>query len=205
MSRMAVRVGPPVNGVVQALGTDNSLVIPRIISFARDVSPCLVHAKVANAAVLVKLNTIRIFDLQFYEWTQGTTDTDEWYVSRRSGGALVDPQISVAPALLFTAGTSRTKANLGSLTSAKWGYGDNDSLGYSTIYFFGDPTDGGTVMMADDFDGDSDDDGVGHIAIPKGESQDVSMGGMVKIQSVSFVTLHASDDLDTVSIVGWEA
>lgn len=204
MSRMAVRSGPPVTGTEQAAGTDNSLVLPRIITFERDVSPCLIQAKGSTAVTPVKLNKVKLYNLNSYVWTQGTTDTDEWYLSRKVGKAHVDPNIAAAPALFYTEGAVRTKANLGSLSSAKWGYGDNDSLGYSTLYFYGDP---GTVivMTTDDFDGDADDDGVGHLAIPIGGSAEVTQGGMIKIQSVSFVTLAAGDDLDDISVVGWEA
>lgn len=74
----------------------------------------------------------------------------------------------------------------------------------------------GTV--SNDFDNDSDDDGLGHFVIPPkvtlvdaskdppegGECWvDVSLGGLVTVHSVSFVTTHASDDLDEVSVVGW--
>lgn len=75
----------------------------------------------------------------------------------------------------------------------------------------------GTV--SNDFDNDSDDDGIGHIVIPpkvtfadasKGPPEggecyvDLSMGGQLAIHSVSFATTHASDDLDDVSVVGWD-
>lgn len=60
----------------------------------------------------------------------------------------------------------------------------------------------GTV--SNDFDNDSDDDGPGHISIIDGETADVSLGNNVSVHSVSIVTLDAADDLDLVTVVGWE-
>lgn len=74
----------------------------------------------------------------------------------------------------------------------------------------------GTV--SNDFDNDTDDDGLGHFVIPPkvtladaskdppeghSSSLDVSCGGQISVHSVSFVTTNASDDLDDVSVVGW--
>lgn len=75
----------------------------------------------------------------------------------------------------------------------------------------------GTVT--NDFDNDSDDDGAGHVILPprvtlvdaskdppEGSANwvDLSMGGQLAIHSVSFCTVNGSDDLDDVSVVGWD-
>lgn len=67
----------------------------------------------------------------------------------------------------------------------------------------------GTVT--NDFDNDTDDDGSGHMASPRtlvtGADAtplvDVSMDGQVAIHSVSIATTNAGDDLDNISVIGW--
>lgn len=60
----------------------------------------------------------------------------------------------------------------------------------------------GTVT--NDFDNDADDDGPGHIAVIDGETADASIGSGISVHSVSIVTLDGADDLDLVTVVGWE-
>lgn len=75
----------------------------------------------------------------------------------------------------------------------------------------------GTV--SNDFDNDSDDDGAGYFILPPNVTfadgsksppegspsfVDVSCGGQLAVHSVSFCTTDASDDLDDVSVVGWD-
>jgi hypothetical protein len=69
-----------------------------------------------------------------YAWTASGSGTNEYYV-RTSGGA--NPGILATPPTsngVYINGSSATKASLGSLAAGNWGYGDNDALGYSTIY-----------------------------------------------------------------------
>lgn len=47
------------------------------------------------------------------------------------------------------------------------------------------------------------DDGIGHFPIKDGEATDVSMGGILDIARVSFVTTAGGDDLDDVEVHGW--
>jgi len=58
--------------------------------------------------------------------------------------------------------------------------------------------------VSNDFDNDADDDGPGHFTVADGETIDVSIGSGLAVHSVSFVTLDAADDLDTVTVVGWD-
>lgn len=68
----------------------------------------------------------------------------------------------------------------------------------------------GTV--SNDFDNDSDDDGSGHMVGPltivgaaaQNPGVDVSLDGQVAVHSVSLATTHANDDLDNISVVGWD-
>lgn len=69
-----------------------------------------------------------------YSWTASGSGTAEYYVrtaaNANPGFAATPPSTSG----VYLSGTSATKGTLGSLASGTWGYGDNDALGYSTIY-----------------------------------------------------------------------
>jgi len=78
-----------------------------------------------------------------YKWTASGSGTNEYYVELTGGG---DPSLTEPPYLLLedsiiTAGT------LGSLTDHQWAYGDNDTLGYSTIYIRDDSGDPDTTSV----------------------------------------------------------
>ena len=53
-----------------------------------------------------------------------------------------------------------------------------------------------------DFGGASD-DGAGHFRICDGDTTDVSLGNVLSIERLSFVTTDSGDDLDNVIVVGW--
>lgn len=77
------------------------------------------------------LNSIRT---AAYSWTASGSGTNEYYL-RTAGGA--NPGFVATPPTtngVYIGGTARTKASLGSLTANQWGFGDNDALGYSTVY-----------------------------------------------------------------------
>ena len=118
---MKKRSGAPTTGTQAADGTDNSLTLPRIIVFDRQVSPCIVANGTGNG------NNVRV---------------------------KVNAEVN------------------------------------------------GTV--SNDFDNDVDDDGPGHFTVADGETIDVSVGSSLAVHSVSFVTLDAADDLDAVTVVGWD-
>lgn len=66
-----------------------------------------------------------------YAWTASGSGTNEYYL-RTSGGA--DPGFGATPSTVQINGTNATEGTVGSLTAGQWDYGDNDTLGYSTIY-----------------------------------------------------------------------
>lgn len=66
-----------------------------------------------------------------YSWTLSGAGTNEYYV-RTSGNQ--DPVLN-KPLWLFKSTTALQEGTLGSLAAGQWGYGDNDSLGYKTIYY----------------------------------------------------------------------
>ncbi|NCB64486.1 MAG: hypothetical protein EOM52_13015, partial [Clostridia bacterium] len=67
-----------------------------------------------------------------YQWVQSTDNTDEYYVVKLGGG---DPGL-FAPTDVLLGGISLLGGSgaPGSLTAAKWGWGDVDTLGFNTIY-----------------------------------------------------------------------
>jgi hypothetical protein len=68
-----------------------------------------------------------------YKWTQSPATATEYYLELVGGG---DPGI-LEPPLLYEAGpaiTPMVAGTVGSLAAGEWDFGDNDTLGYSTIY-----------------------------------------------------------------------
>lgn len=79
-----------------------------------------------------------------YKWVSSGSGTDEYYCEASGGG---DPGID-EPQEVIEDGSLMTPGTLGSLAEGEWAYGDNDSLGYSTIY----------VRLSDSADPDSKSD-----------------------------------------------
>ena len=71
-----------------------------------------------------------------YKWTASGSGTNEYYLETAAGG---DPGISQPDLLIRDATNSLCDAEvtnaLGSLADHEWEWGDNDTLGYSTVYF----------------------------------------------------------------------
>jgi len=65
-----------------------------------------------------------------YQWTASGSGTDEYYLEASGGG---DPSIS-EPGAVTEDGTCMAEGTVGSLAAGAWDYGDNDTLGYNTIY-----------------------------------------------------------------------
>lgn len=66
-----------------------------------------------------------------YKWTASGSGTDEFYLELAAGG---DPSISPEPNFVYENGAPMASGTMGSLTAGQWDYGDNDTLGYSTVY-----------------------------------------------------------------------
>lgn len=73
-----------------------------------------------------------------YRWVASGSGTNEYYCE--PPGANLNPELS-EPEVVLLNGSRATEGTLGSLSAGEWGYGDNDSLGYSTLYV---RTSGGT-------------------------------------------------------------
>jgi len=65
-----------------------------------------------------------------YKWTASGGGTNEYYCELTGGG---DPSIS-DPDEVYINGASATEGTAGSLNAGEWDYGNNDALGYNTIY-----------------------------------------------------------------------
>jgi len=59
------------------------------------------------------------------------------------------------------------------------------------------------VPVTDDFSGAAMVTGPGYYTCAPGASVDVSLGGLIAVEQVTFITQNAADDLDLVSVVGW--
>lgn len=66
-----------------------------------------------------------------WTWTASGSGTNEYYLRTAASG---DPGFVAQPTAVYINGSSATEGTVGSLTAGQWDYGDNDALGYSTIY-----------------------------------------------------------------------
>lgn len=75
-----------------------------------------------------------------HDWTQSATKPGEWYVRRSNGTnpSLLNAQSAVINGNFICASAGDVTHNRGTVGSlsftGQYGYGDNDSLGYSTVY-----------------------------------------------------------------------
>jgi hypothetical protein len=81
-----------------------------------------------------------------YTWTASGSGTNEYYL-RTAGSA--DPGFADKPGKVYIDGAEATEGTAGSLSAGQWDYGDNDTLGYDTLY----------VRLSDGADPDSKPDG----------------------------------------------
>lgn len=76
-----------------------------------------------------------------YRWILSSSGTSEYYCELVAGG---DPSLNDPDGIELNT-VAATEGTLGSLSASEWGYGDNDTLGFSTVY----------VRLADSTDPDS--------------------------------------------------
>ena len=93
---------------------------------------------------------IALTDNAIYKWTVSPAKAGEYYLTLLAGG---DPGLA-KPSAVIIDGVISSEATVGSLTADTWDYGDNDTLGYSTIYVLTNPAvDPDTYHAAGDFGG----------------------------------------------------
>ena len=81
-----------------------------------------------------------------YTWTPSDSGTDEYYCEAGVSG---DPRIVAQPSLVLMDDLYAAEGIVGSMVPGEWAYGDNDGLGYDTIYVrLGDGTDPDTQDSA---------------------------------------------------------
>jgi hypothetical protein len=66
-----------------------------------------------------------------WSWTASGSGTNEYYLRTAANG---NPGFVAQPDSVYINGSAATEGTVGSLTAGQWDYGDNDTLGYSTIY-----------------------------------------------------------------------
>jgi hypothetical protein len=74
---------------------------------------------------------IEIVAAGVYKWTASAHGTNEYRLELNAGG---DPGIDQPSAIVVNKVSRLTSGTLGSLVAGGWGWGDNDTLGYSTVY-----------------------------------------------------------------------
>lgn len=70
-------------------------------------------------------------DTATYKWTASGSGTDEYYLELLAGG---DPSVSSSIISVYEGDTIMTEATVGSLSAGEWDLGDNDTLGFTTLY-----------------------------------------------------------------------
>lgn len=81
-----------------------------------------------------------------YQWTLSSSGTNEWYLEASGGG---NPNIAEPHHMKYDSTYIRVDGSLGSLADHEAGFGDNDSLGFSTVYWrddTGDPDTSGVTI-----------------------------------------------------------
>ncbi len=66
-----------------------------------------------------------------YKWTESGSGTSEYYVELAAGG---DPSIATQPDFITMDKAKLAEGTVGSLSNHEWDYGNNDGLGYNTVY-----------------------------------------------------------------------
>lgn len=67
----------------------------------------------------------------YYAWTLSGSGTSEYYLRT---AALANPGFVAQPDNVYLNGSNATEGTMGTLAAGTFDYGDNDALGYSTIY-----------------------------------------------------------------------
>jgi len=117
-----------------------------------------------------------------YKWTVSGSGTNEYYVDLTGGG---DPSLASPAAVYETAtgdmssASALTAGTVGSLTAGQYDYGDNDTLGYSTIY----------VRLTDNSDPDSQANDYVRSSASAGDPEypATTVPGLVVIDGITFV------------------
>ena len=119
-----------------------------------------------------------------YAWTVSGSGTAEYYVRLAAG---TNPSLAL-PRLLWINNESAAAGTLGSLAAGQWAYGDNDSLGYSTVY----------VRLSDGTDPDSKAEGYVYL-----NSKQADFNIWECLQGDKFTNSGFATDTDWIKDTGW--
>ena len=122
----AVEVGPINFSTATTLtGTDSTSICGIINTALAAVIP-------SNTPTFVRTTISRnLIGAGIWTWTLSGSGTNEYYLRTNAGTA---PNFGVPTSITINGVAYLTGGTLGSLPAERWGYGDNDGLGYSTIY-----------------------------------------------------------------------
>jgi hypothetical protein len=127
------------SAVATLVGTN---IIPSLITDSEDATQyrhTLLADEIRASRVRTKI-TLTSIRSATYKWTLSGSGTGEYYLELAAGGT---PGLS-SPSITLENSVSIDNGTLGSLAASEYGYGDNDSLGYDTIY----------IRLSDDSDPD---------------------------------------------------
>ncbi len=99
------------------------------------------HLTLQDITLGVPAPTVTSVRTSAYRWQPSALGTNEFFLQTSAGG---NPNLPNPSAVTFN-GSFKAEGAPGSLDTNMWGYGDNDALGYSTLY----------VRLADNADPDS--------------------------------------------------
>ncbi len=112
----------------------------KISSYFGDGSPSSGYETI-HVFHMVKFHTTTIdLSVSPYSWTESGSGTGEYYLTNAGS----DPDL-LEPTEMRLGGVWQAYSTAGSLTAGSWDYGDNDTLGYETIY----------LRLSDDSDPDA--------------------------------------------------
>ena len=120
-----------------------------------------------------------------YKWTASGSGTNEYYCEAAAGG---NPSLTEAKCCsLNGAFMLATNGTMGSLNASEWDWGDNDTLGYSTVY----------VRLADGADPDSK--APGYVQIGNGGGYDYSQQAGAQLTLTDLACVAASTTLTSAT------
>lgn len=100
------------------------------MALSRNVNPLAEQHALPDIRLKVLGRLTSIVESTIYKWTQSVANGNEYHVELLAGG---DPGLT-EPTKVFFNQTIGTEGTMGSLAVEGWDYGDNDTLGYDTVY-----------------------------------------------------------------------
>ena len=136
--------GPVYQGAGSETGTGTCLVDTPAITDSGLGTNTIFNYDMTNGQALPNMTDLSIRSAT-YKWTASGSGTNEYYLELAAGG---NPVLPHKPRQVVENAVKINYNALGSLSASEWGYGDNDTLGYSTVYIrLSDGTDPDTKAL----------------------------------------------------------